>query len=411
MTSAASADACALRPLNEAVEAILGACAPVGVERVPLSQARGRILAEDVVADRDCPAVDVSAMDGFAVRLADVARMASEGLAVVGEAAMGRDVRELAPATAMRIFTGSPAPRGADVVVKREDVLERNGAAQLLADPASIRPGQHIRRAGENARAGERIVQADTPLSPAAIAALAHAGVVEPVVRRRVRVAVVATGDELVDASASPALTQLRDANSCAVAALFAQRPWIEVVQTARAPDDFDAICDALALALDQADCVVTTGGVSMGEHDYVPPAAARLGARTIAHRLAIKPGKPFFAARFEEEEQPRLLLGLPGNPVSALATARRIALAALAAMAGAPGAGPEATVQLEAPVQLHPSLARLLLVQRRGTAAAELKPNRGSGDVVALGRSDGFVEVAPGAAGAGPFPFYSFGG
>lgn len=405
-----AADAIPLQSLETALASLLGRLTPVDTERVGLDASRGRVLAEDVRADRPSPPVDVSAMDGVAVRAADGAMLAGAGLPVASEAGIGKSVSDLPPGCGMKIFTGGPVPRGAGFVVQREWLVEEKDTVRLCAqvDGSALRPGMHIRRAGENARAGDTIAQRDRIITPAIVAALAGVGAVRPLVRRRVRVALLVTGEELVDAAVAPTPTGLRDSNGPSVAAMLADRAWIDVVSPDRVHDDPVAMREAIAAAANNADCVVTTGGVSMGDHDHVPGAVAALGGETVFHRLAIKPGKPVFAAMIDD----RLLLGLPGNGVSALVMSRRVALPALARLAGAPDrcARPDACVTMNDPNTRRRDLTHFRLVERTGPDAATFTDNKGSGDVFGAARADGFVEIPPGCATAGPFDFYAWG-
>lgn len=397
-----------LTPLNDAVAALQCRLAPVPAEHASLAEARGRVLAEDLVADRPSPAVDVSEMDGYAVRAADTTSLTLQGLPVAGEAAIGAPVATLPPGAAMRIFTGGPVPLGADAVVKREDLIETKQRITLRAGVGPVAEGLSIRRAGENARAGDLIAPSGTILSPAAVAALAAFGAVRPLVRRRVRVAVVVTGEEIAAPNETPTPTRIRDSNGPMLAAMLGDIAWVQTVRTGRVGDDPAALRAAIGEALRDADCVITTGGVSMGDHDHVPAIAAALGGDTVFHRLAIKPGKPVFAAVFDDK---RVLIGLPGNPVSATVTARVVALPALAALAGAPAstAGPGARCEVENPDGRALLLTRFALAERTGPDRVRLIIGQGSGDVAALARSDGVVRIPPGNTGPGSFPYYAW--
>ena len=401
----------ALAPLGPSLDRLLDRLSPVDAERVTLDAARGRMLAEDVRADRPSPPVDVSAMDGVAVRVADLAALTGAGLPIAGEAAIGAPVRELPPERAMWIFTGGPVPLGADLVVQREWLIESADNVQLRADIDQNRllPGLHIRSAGENARAGATVASAEQLITPALVAALASVGATRPLVRRRVRLAILVTGDELVDAACAPSPTGIRDSNGPSIASMLDARMWIDVTVVERVRDEPGAIRDAIANAAERADCVITTGGVSMGDHDHVPGAVAELDGETVFHRLAIKPGKPVFAATLPDH---RLCLGLPGNGVSALVTARRIALPAIARLAGAPdrAIAPDARLTMREPNARLIAMTHFRLVERTGPDSAAFTENKGSGDVMAAAGSDGFVEVPPGCATAGPFDFFTWG-
>ena len=399
-------------PLRTALGRLFDRLSSVDTERIRLDAACGRVLAEDVHADRPSPPVDVSAMDGIAVRAADLAALQETGLPIDGEAAIGEQVPELAPGHAMWIFTGGPVPRGADLVDQREWLIEAATTVRLRADvdPGKLRLGLHIRSAGENVRRGDAVASPGQIITPTMIAALASVGCTHLQVQRRVRVSMIVTGDELVEAACIPSTTGLRDSNGPSIVAMLDARPWIDVVHTQRIRDNFDAIVEAIAHAMECADCVLTTGGVSIGDHDHVPGAVATLGGETIFHRLAIKPGKPLFAAAIPGG---RTVIGLPGNGVSALVTARRIALPALAKLAGVPVQAVEANARVTMcePNARPIDLTHFRLVDRTAAATASFTQNKGSGDVFAAAKSDGFVEIPPGCSTSGPFDFYAWGG
>jgi molybdopterin molybdotransferase len=226
--------------------------------------------------------------------------------------------------------TGAPIPEGADAVLRHEDALVAGDELRAARPP---KPGDHIRRRGENARAGAPILAVGQRIHAATTSALATFGVATPCVRRRVRVAIVTTGDELDPIEATPQPWRLRDGNGPALATLLAGRAWLAVDAPRGSIDDEARLRAAFAEALDGADALLVTGGVSMGERDLVPAALTGCGVRALFHRLPQRPGKPLWAG---VAEGGRPVLALPGNPVSVLVTARRFALAALAARAGA---------------------------------------------------------------------------
>lgn len=377
----------------------------VASERVALSTATGRVLAEPVVADRPSPSCDVSAMDGYAVRLAD---LANDTLAVVGEVAVGHAPPTLPAGKAVRIFTGGAVPDQAEAVVPREQVTEAHDAI-MLSDglAAKIRHGANIRWQGENLASGEQIIAAGRPITPAVVGALASFGVSEPRVYRRVRVSVLVTGNELLEASASPTPWQLRDSNGPTLYALLKGLPWIEWAGTARIEDDPDAVRSALTHALTQSDVVMLTGGVSMGDHDYVPAQVRAAGGEIVFHKLALRPGKPMLGAVGPSGQA---ILGLPGNPVSVLATGRRFGLPVLRHCAGhAEADAPAPVVRLREVDGKSLHLWWYRPVRLVGAGEAELVPTMGSGDVVGAARSDGVIELPPHETGAGPWPFFGW--
>lgn len=384
-----------------ALDALRARIEAVGIERVAAAGAAGRVLAEGIVTDRPSPAADVSAMDGFAIRVAD-RPLAS--IPIAGEIRIGREPPELAPGTALRIVTGGAIPRGADAVVRIEDVTVDGGAIRI-AGAARIAEGAEIRRAGENADAGAIVAHEGTLIDAAIATAIASFGAAEVAVRRKVRVAIVVTGDELVDAGARATPWQVKDSNGPALAASLA-RTWVELVRTPRVADDERATREAIAGALADCDALVLTGGVSMGNRDHVPDALRACGVEVLFHKLPQRPGKPVLGGIAEGG---RPVLALPGNPVSVLVTARRLALPAIAARGGIARVAPPARVRLVPAPDETISLWWHRPVRLASDGTASIVPSRGSGDVVAIAASDGFVEIPPGTAGEGPFPFYAW--
>jgi len=406
---------------SAAIDAVCAHLDALETESIALAQSPGRVLAEAVRADRASPALDMSSMDGFAVRVADLNAMASAtGLPIAtgidSEASIGHAPVSMQPGHAIRIVTGAPIPIGADAVVRHEDVRVANGRAVLQIAANAVQPGAFIRREGENASKDAEILQSGTLIGAAAIGALATFGAANIRVHRRVRVAIIITGDELVTTDRTPAPWQIRDSNGSVLASLLGARPWIEVVAHMHAQDDADALAATLAAALESADAVILTGGVSMGHHDHVPQVVARLGAATVFHRLPQRPGRPMLAAVLPRAgtRAPRLILGLPGNPVSVMVTARRLGIPMLGKLAGldrSEFAAPRLHTDGDDGAQLGMWWFRL--VSERVTADGErrlqLLPTKSSGDIAAAATSTGFVEVAPHQSAAGPNAFYSW--
>ena len=388
------------RPIDSpasAVAALTRHLSAVDEEEIAADAGVGRVLAASPVTDRPSPAADVSALDGYAV----CARDAGAGaLPVVGESRAGSRPEVFRPGTAMKISTGAIVPQGADTVVRRED-------CELRGDRVHFTGGFHfgagVRREGENAAAGARLGRAGDRITPALGGACAMFGVQRVVVHRRVRVATVVTGDEVVDTAGHLQPWQLRDSNGPALRAMLGSAPWVEVVQHERAGDDPAATRISLQKAFERADLVLVTGGVSVGEHDLVPAALCELGARTVFHRLKQRPGRPLLGAVLPGG---KAVLALPGNPVSVLVTARRIARAVAAHMAGIRESECTHLVRVrghDRPLDLwwH-RLARLV-----AQGEAEVCDGKGSGDVIAAAASNGFVEIPPGETSDGPWPFY----
>ena len=373
---------------------------PVPSETLPLSDAAGRVLAEAVATDRDSPPHDVSAMDGYAVRLAD---LGPARLPIGGEVAMGAEPPELPPGQVLRIMTGGCVPAAAEAIVMREDVDEGQGAVSLRIDPASVRPGQHIRRRGENLARGSEVVAAGTAIGPHVAGALGAFGCARPRVHRRVAVAVVVTGDELLDVDAAPSPWQIRDSNGPALQTLLAGLPWVETVSVTRARDEREPLQARIGSALECADLVFVTGGVSMGVHDHVPDVVRACGGEVLFHRLPIRPGKPLLGAVGPAGQA---ILGLPGNPVSVVVGARWFGTAALRQLGGLPPEPEPFAVRIDDLGPTRLGLWWFRPVRLVGSAWAELVPSKGSGDLVSAARSDGFVLTPPKAEGPGPWPF-----
>lgn len=308
-----------------ALELLLAQATPLGAEKARLEDALDRILASDLEARRTSPPVAVSAMDGYAVLDGDLGRV----LDVTAESFAGSPAPPmLTPGACMRVFTGAPTPANADRVVVQEVVERRDGGGVFI--PAPSPRGANIRRAGSDFTAGDRLLAAGTLLSPQALVAAAagdHA-VVEVV--RKPRVAVLATGDELrAPASTGDALS-IPDSVTYGVMGLVARQGG-DVVATSRLPDRPDRLREAAAQALAQADVVVVTGGASVGERDFAKSMFDGLGLEMLFSKVAIKPGKPVWLARAGGT----LVLGLPGNPTSAMVTARLFLAPLIAGLGG----------------------------------------------------------------------------
>jgi molybdopterin molybdotransferase len=349
----------ALIGIAEARERVLRAVRPLPAESVALGGALGRVLAEDVESPSDLPPFDSSAMDGFAVPAG-----AGGELPVVGESRAGAPAGQpLRPGEAMRISTGAQLPEGAVAVVPVERVEVLDGRVRL----EQPRPGANVRRAGEDVRAGERVIGRGTPLGPAEVAVLASVGRSEVLCSRRPRAAVLATGDELVEPGRPLGPGQIRDSNAVAIAAQ-AERAGAEVVRRALVADTLEATTEALRDALGAADIVCVSGGVSVGPHDHVRPALDALGVEQDFWGVRLKPGKPtwFGTARVHDPPAstpvtPRLVFGLPGNPVSAMVTFHLFARPALRALAGAAVEDTRAWAVLDAPVRRSPAREQVI--------------------------------------------------
>jgi molybdopterin molybdotransferase len=369
-------------------------------EEVGLGEALGRRLAVDAVAEVPFQPFDNSAMDGFAVRAEDVAG-ASAGspaaLTIVDESRAGAPAtRSLAAGEAIAISTGAMLPRGADAVVRVEDAERDSGRDRVLIRVA-VASGNNIRRAGEDIAAGETVVRAGAELGPAELGALATIGLDPAPVRRRPRVSVVTSGDELTPPGEPLGPGAIRDSNLRTVPAL-ARLAGAEVVSVDWTPDEPAATRAALERALD-ADVAIVCGGVSVGEHDHVKAALAELGAEEVFWRVALKPGGPtWFGTRGET-----LVFGLPGNPVSVMVTFLTFVRPALIAMAGGDPAARRTTARLgadyEKPTDRAHAVRCRLELDERGWIAWPL-PRQGSHVLTSMLAADALALVPTESAG-----------
>ena len=363
----------------------------------------GHILASPIVADRDSPAADVSAMDGYAVRMSDLTR--NEPITVSGECVPGSPPVEMVKDAVVRVFTGAIVPSGFDAVIKREDTEEQEASVRLLDSARSIEPGMHIRRAGENARAGSVVLSPGIPITGAARATMANFGCRKVDLFQRVRVTLVTTGDEVGEfTEEAPKPWQLRNSNRASITTMLQQVPWTQIVHVDHCRDDRDALMQLLRSRVQESDAILLTGGVSMGDYDYVPDVLREIGGEVVFHGLPVRPGKPILGAATSEG---KLLMGLPGNPVSATVGCRRMAIPLLAKLGGLSQWMPTgAMVRLTDPDATQSPLWWFRHVRIVDSGIAEVVESLGSGDLVSLGTSCGFVELPPNGSGEGPWPY-----
>lgn len=362
---------------SEALERIAALTVPVRRERVPVATAFGRILADAVHMDRDQPSFDRSTMDGYAVRLDGV----RTSFAVVGTVLAGQHHEgELEAGQCVRIMTGAPCPTGTTVVpVERTD----GGTVEVTIEAEALLPDRNIARQGEDARAGDLVLGPGTRLGPATLSAAAMAGCKEPEVFVPPRVAIVTTGDEV--GGSGPA--GIHDSNGplllglCAGLGLAAQR--------VHCRDEPGALEAALRGAQESADVVVTVGGVSMGTHDLVPGCAEAAGFVQVFHKVAVQPGKPVLVS---QHASGTLLAGLPGNPVSVLATSHLFLTPMLGLYQG--GWAPQ---WLDLPIAVakqHRGKRHLFLPASLGSGGVRPVDWNGSGDLLSAATGDGLVEL-----------------
>ena len=382
---------------DEAVAIVAEAARPLGSERVAIGEAAGRVIAAPVVAMIDSPPADSSAMDGYAVRDSDVPGR----LMVVGESFAGRGFEgHVQPGCAVRIFTGAAVPNGAERVIVQE-VVEREGDTAIIAEAAG--PARHIRPQGSDFRSGDTLLPSGRRLDPRALVTAAGADAAEIAVWRRPRVAILATGDEL----ASPGEARLRagavpESVSLGVAALAGQWGGLNL-GTRRLGDELAAMVRAAGDALEAADLVVVTGGASVGEKDFAKAMFAGHRLELLFSKVAIKPGKPVWLG----QAAGRLVIGLPGNPTSAMVTARLL-LAPL--VAGLSGADTGSALRWREARLLAPLAAcgdRETFVRARAVdGGVGPLANQDSSAQRALAEADLLVRRQPGAAAAGTGEF-----
>jgi molybdopterin molybdotransferase len=376
--------------VDEALARVLARIAPLDVAESPLLEALGSVIAEDAVADRDVPPFRNSAMDGYAVRGADVAR---EGvrLAVIGSVAAGQMPEGTVGAgQAMRIMTGAPMPDGADSVVRVEDT--DNGQDTVTITHATT-AGTAVRWAGEDLRRGEAVVRRGAVLRPAEIGVLASIGRTHVSVVRRPNVAIVSTGDELVDVAQEPGPGQIRDANryslASAVRALGCPAFELGIVR-----DDASDLKHALGNAA-FGDLVLTSGGVSVGDHDHVKPVVDAMGAMDF-WSIALRPGRPLAFGELRTKRGSVPIFGLPGNPVSALLTFELFVRPALLKMAGHTKLHrPRATAKLQDRIE-KPSGLRMFArgIYDEGARTARSTGPQGSGILRSMSLANCLIDI-----------------
>jgi molybdopterin molybdotransferase len=359
----------------------------------PLAACVGRVLAEDIDAERDQPPFDRVTMDGIAIAFGDWAGGARVFECVGTQAAGAPPLAVAAPAQCVAVMTGTALPRGTDTVVPIERV-QRQGTAATIAADAVIKAQQFVHRRASDRAAGSRVLEAGTLLNPPEIAVLAGAGRATALVAGLAHVAVISTGDELVDAGKPVAEHQIRSTNDRAVEASLTLHRLGQVTR-ARLRDDANALAIAIDRLDTELDVLVLSGGVSMGQFDFVPSVLEELGAKLVFHKVEQRPGRPMW---FGVSARGKPIFALPGNPVSTLVCATRYLLPALRQAAGLAEPPPE-LVELTAPVDASPTLTLFIPVSlsssERGTLLAAPRPTNTSGDFVGLAGTDGFVQLA----------------
>lgn len=382
--------------LKQATELVLARCNPLPAETVELARALYRTLAEPVTTDIDQPPFDRSSMDGFAVRAADTESSPSE-LEVAAQIAAGEiSTVRLQPGQAAQINTGAPIPPGADAVVRIEDTQWNRGQNRVKVLVA-IQPGQFITPRGQYREAGDQVLPAGTVLTPPNVGVCATAGAVRVAVHRRPRVGILVTGGELVDPSVRPTGGQIRNSNQFVLDALIRTSHCEPVVL-----EPVGDVPDQIRRRIENStgwDVLCLTGGISMGEFDFVPKVLVDLGTTLHFHKLSIKPGRPTLFASFPDG---RHVFGLPGNPNSALIGFRLLVRPALAALQGRsePVQRWRALLEGRLPAEgkrlaFYPATIE---AGQNGQSTARLLSSQGSGDALGIAGADAFVVRLPGS-------------
>ena len=367
---------------------------PLATENVDSFEALGRVLAQDLVSSVAVPPLDNSAMDGYAVRTADVSQPQSV-LAVSQRIAAGQVGAQLAPGTCARIFTGAPVPAGADAVVMQEHTELAGDAQVRFNEPVSL--GQNIRRAGEDIAVSQQVLSAGTRVTAAAMGVAASVGAANLSVYRPARVAVLTTGNELVMPGQPLPAGAIYNSNRHTLRGLV-QSCGAQAADLGVIPDDLLQTRQALRKAAEQHDLIITSGGVSVGEEDHLRAAVLAEGGLDF-WALAIKPGKPFVCGWINRADGSRALyMGLPGNPVASYVTFLMLVRPVLAVLAGLPWALPQST-KLTAHFDWPRADKRREFVRARldEQGGVLLHPHQGSGVLSSAAWADGLVDLAPG--------------
>lgn len=391
-----------LMPLEDALAQLCTrVCCVVGTETVPLGDGLGRVLAEDLAGVRNVPPTDNAAVDGYAVRFADLAPGEPTTLALAGVAAAGRPLAGVPePGEAVRIFTGAAMPHGLDTVLMQEDCSEADGRVVI---PPGISAGANRRFAGEDVAVGAPVLPAGQRLRPQDLGVIASQGRAEIAVRRRLAVALLSTGDELAEPGRPVAAAGLYDANRYLLAGLL-RRLGCAVTDLGIVPDDRALVRRTLQEAAAGHDLVVSSGGMSTGVHDHVP-AVLRDSGRLDFWRLSIKPGRPVGLGILGSGGAATPVLGLPGNPVAAMLTFLFLGRTLVERLGGARVTVPRRQpVRLDFPARKKPNRrefirASILRTDADGLPVAGRYPRDGAGVLMSMVESDGLVELVEGVS------------
>jgi molybdopterin molybdotransferase len=381
-------------PINEAIRIVLEQTPRLELETASLADTLGRILAEDIIADTDLPPFDRAQMDGYAVRAVDVANTPAR-LRIVGESAAGAGWHhEMKAGEAVRIMTGAPVPAGADAVQQVELTSENISEVEILQP---VESGRSIVRQASEIKSGETVFRTGEEINAAMIASLASFGYTRVKVARRPRVAIMATGSELVDVDQKPGHDQIRDSNNYTLAAYASLCNGL-IERLPLAVDDTESLKFQMAQTADRCDTLITSGGVSMGLYDFTKAALKDLGAEIFFERVALRPGKPTVFGRLGKT----LIFGLPGNPVSVAVTFNLFARTALRAMQGAQQTHlPQETAvldrDLKGSLDRESYLPAVLRTNDAGLLLAEPLKWGGSSDFISFARATALINVPAG--------------
>jgi molybdopterin molybdotransferase len=391
--------------VEEAHARIAAALAPIGgAEKVALRSALGRMLAQDVRSPVNVPAHTNSAMDGYALRGSDLPAQGSAELAVVGVAWAGRPYTStIERGQCTRIMTGAPIPKGADTVIMQEDV-ERDGDTIHVGN--GHKSGQHVRAAGEDVSAGQIVLTTGRQLLPVDLGLLASLGIAEVKVRRRLRVAFFSTGDELRSIGETLSDGQVFDSNRYTLYGMLA-RLGVDIIDMGVVPDERQATHEAFLQAADNADVLITSGGVSVGDADYVKETLDKIG-QVDFWQIAIKPGRPLAFGRVKAA----VFFGLPGNPVSVMVTFYQFVVPALRLMMGQIGVDPAPTFRVRCASRLKKTRGRtefqraVLERTAEGELVVRTTGAQGSGLLHSMSVANCFVVLPADSGGVEPGAF-----
>lgn len=376
----------------EAAQAILTRSVPSAVEMLPLNRCHGRILRQEISAERDTPPFDRVCMDGVAIRSSAFAAGNRRFRIQATQGAGRAPLALLAADAAIEVMTGAVLPTGTDCVIPVEEFTVAAGELMLRAEATAI-PSRNVQRRGTDSHAGDPVLSIGSRLGAAEVAVIASSGLAQVAVSRQPRVMVISTGDELIEPGLPIAAHQVRRSNAYAILASL-QEHGLAALAESHLQDDEAAMRLRLATLLDEHDTLILSGGVSKGRFDFVPAVLKSLGVQEVFHHIEQRPGRPMW---FGSGPRDQLVFGLPGNPVATLVCLTRYVLPALRAMQMQRTMLRHRVAMVEAlvgrrttffsPVNLRPDLA---------PGAASARATRGSGDFLSLAGTDGFIELPP---------------